>query len=1086
MEAKRTNPNAWLIVPVLLLTMACAAGGQTIFVDANAVGANNGTSWADAYNHLQDALATASSGAEIRVAQGTYKPDHGATVAAGDRTATFQLASRVTIRGGYAGSGGPDPNARNINAYKTILSGDLNGDDDAAFAHNSENSYHVVTGSGTDTTAILDGFTITAGNANGHLVDGHLSGGGMRNVNGSPAVINCTFIGSQAAYGGAMYNQGLSSPVLANCTFSGNSAQYGGGICNRNAGSPSLVNCVISGNSAEGGGGIWNYDRCNPTLTNCTLSRNTASYGGGIWSYYSDARITNCILWGDLPDEIVFYDNEPIVTYSDVRGGWGVWPGEGNIYADPMFVNAAGGDYRLAPTSFCIDAGNNSDVPPDTFDVDCDGDVNEPVPLDLMGAARFADSADVPDTGLGTAPIINMGAYEASASVFLLNTSSVTVPEAGTAEFSVSLLMDPLGQVEATVAHQSGDADISVQSPALLIFDSANYLVPQTVTLAAAKDADRISGTAIISISAAGFVTAHVTATERETEATTVLYVDANASGTNTGATWADAFVYLQDALATAGLVPDIDQIRVAAGTYTPDRGAHAISGDRTAALQLLNSVRIRGGYAGSANSDPNARDLKAYKTILSGDLNGDDEPNFVNNSDNSYHVVTGSGTNATAVLDGFVITAGNTSGEAILGYDSGGGIHNDNGSPTIINCTFSRNSASYGGAMMNYQSSPTVTNCVFSNNAANFGGAAANYYSSAPILINCTFTANFAQTAGGAMRSDGSNPTVASCIFWADTPDEISANNGAPMIRYSDIQAGWADLGNIDANPMFTDANNADYQLLPGSPCIDAGDSNSVPPDYTDLDDDGDTIEPIPWDIAGPGSLGRMIGAAVDMGAYEAVPPPPPVHNIAPVANAGDDQAVFAGMDGVAQVSLDGSGSYDQDGNSLTYLWRWMISDSNYTAEGVSPTVTLPVGQHTIELVVSDGIDNSLPDQVVVTVTGPIQTELRVYPQPIRRRSSQAEIFIQLRLPEGVTPEQVGGAEQLLLYPGGIAGRRPPHYMYRELGIPREKRICSFFLKSQLLEAILPQARSAELKVVGRLASGQYFYGSKTVPITP
>jgi len=670
--------------------------------------------------------------------------------------------------------------------------------------------------------------------------------------------------------------------------------------------------------------------------------------------------------------------------------------------------------------------------------------------------------------------------------VFVLNTKSVAVPEAGTAEFTICLLMDPLGQVAATVTRQSGDSDISVQSPALLIFDSANYSVPQTVILAAAEDADHINGTATISISAAGFVTAQVTATEQETEVKNpiILYVDANAAGANTGASWADAFVYLQDALATARLVPDVYQIRVAAGTYTPDRGAEVIAGDRTVSLQLLNGVKIRGGYAGSANSDPNVRDLKAYKTILSGDLNGDDEPNFVNNSDNSYHVVTGSGTNATAVLDGFTITAGNANGEAILGYDSGGAIINDNGGPTVINCTFQGNSAGYGGAIANYHGSPMVTNCIFSNNLANFGGAVANYNSSAPLLINCTFTANLAQTAGGAMLSDSSSPTVTSCIFWADTPDEISTNNGAPMIRYSDIQAGWADVGNIDADPMFADANNTNYQLLPGSPCIDAGDSNSVPPDYTDLDDEGDTTEPMPWDIQGPTGPGRVIGAAVDIGAYEheAVAPP---QNIAPIAYAGDDQAVFAGMDGLIQVALNGSGSYDQDGNSLTYLWRWTIGDANYTAEGVSPTITLPVGRHIIELVVNDGIDNSLPDEAVVTVTGPIQTELRVYPRPISRRRGPTVILVELRLPEGVTPAQAGGPQQLSLYPGGITGRRPPRYMYRDLGIPPQKRISAYFLKKQLLEAISPQAYRVELKVVGRLPSGQYFYGSKIVPIT-
>jgi hypothetical protein len=403
-----------------------------------------------------------------------------------------------------------------------------------------------------------------------------------------------------------------------------------------------------------------------------------------------------------------------------------------------------------------------------------------------------------------------------------------------------------------------------------------------------------------------------------------------------------------------------------------------------------------------------------------------------------------------------------------------------------VINCTFTGNSASYGGAMMNYEASPTLTNCVFSNNSANFGGAVANYYSSAVILLNCTFTANSALTAGGGIWNDTSVSTpgtVTNCIFWADSPDEINANSSTLTVTYTCLAGGWTGDRNIDADPLFRDAQNADYRLASASPCINAGDSNSVPPDYTDLDDDQDTSEPIPWDIQGPAGPGRVYGAAVDMGAYEA---DVLTANIVPVANAGDDQAVFATVDGTAEVSLDGSGSYDEDGNDLTYLWQWTIDDVNYTAEGVNPTISLPEGEHIIELIVNDGIDDSAPDQVVVTVTAPIQTELALYPEPIRRYSGSAGILVQVRLPDGITAQEVGGPGQLLLYPGAIAGARPPHYMYYDLGIPAEKRISAFFLKSKLIAAIPQDAVSVELKLVGRLPSGRYFYGAKTVRITP
>jgi len=128
-----TNLRSWAAIPIFLAaTAALIACGKTIYVDADANGLNNGSSWANAYNYLQGALADANSSAvpvEIRVAQGMYRPDESNGVASGDRTATFQLISGVNLKGGYAGFGEPDPNARDIESYETILTGDLAGND---------------------------------------------------------------------------------------------------------------------------------------------------------------------------------------------------------------------------------------------------------------------------------------------------------------------------------------------------------------------------------------------------------------------------------------------------------------------------------------------------------------------------------------------------------------------------------------------------------------------------------------------------------------------------------------------------------------------------------------------------------------------------------------------------------------------------------------------------------------------------------------------------------------------------------------------------------------------------------------------
>jgi hypothetical protein len=694
-------------IVVLALSVAPALAQSTLYADDDAPPGGDGLSWNTAYRFLQDALAdaAASGGAitEIRVAQGTYLPDRDEVNPGGDpsdccapngspgcddpaceadvcaalapccvidwdancaalaadlcgsqcadpRLATFQLLDGVSVVGGYAGLGAPDPNERLIETYVTVLSGDILGDDDTG-GTNAENCYHVVTGSGTDATAVLEGFTVTAGNANGPdpptsagggiviasgdptisqcwitgnaaaSVGGGIScglasptissciieanvatgaiavGGAMTNSESDPVLIECEFIGNTASsagaihnylsnptftgcrfegniatggdsgamtnavdsnpvltdcqfiantaagWGGAMLNY-QSSPAMTGCTFSGNGSssaggalairdqshpvlidcvftdnygtnggairnhngsdptligcsftgnfttQYGGGairsltdcdmvliactftgnsavhnagaIVNRALSDPLIIGCTFDGNiSGASAGAIHNYDVSNPlvvnslfvgnsaasragavragalsspTLINCTFTGNSAGEAGGAVGAGSDmtgipghASLHNCILWGNtapLGAEIALngiYPADVTVTYSDVEGGEaGVYVepgftltwGPGNIDADPLFADPAGGDYRLSGGSPCLDAGDNAAVPPDSEDLDEDGDVLEPMPYDLDDNPRFVDDCCTGDTGLGAPPIVDMGAYE--------------------------------------------------------------------------------------------------------------------------------------------------------------------------------------------------------------------------------------------------------------------------------------------------------------------------------------------------------------------------------------------------------------------------------------------------------------------------------------------------------------------------------------------------------------------------------------------------------------------------------------------------------------------------------------------------
>ncbi|MFC1677883.1 right-handed parallel beta-helix repeat-containing protein [Planctomycetota bacterium] len=283
---------------VCLVGMACATfGGQIKYVDAGASPGGSGASWVSPYKYLQDALAVVSSGDEIWVAEGTYKPDQGGSVTPGDRTETFQLKNGVAIYGGFP-SGGGAWESRDPNTYKSTLSGDLNSNDGPDFANYGENSYHVVTGSGTNTTAVLDGFTISRGNGNGGFSTGDC-GGGMYNSGGSPTMINCTFNENVvSSEGGGIYNDFSSNPNLTQCRFVGNSANGdGGGMCNTNSSSPTLTNCTFQANSSTswGGGGMYNYDNCNPTLISCTFNENFAlNGGGGIYNFHNITTLTDC------------------------------------------------------------------------------------------------------------------------------------------------------------------------------------------------------------------------------------------------------------------------------------------------------------------------------------------------------------------------------------------------------------------------------------------------------------------------------------------------------------------------------------------------------------------------------------------------------------------------------------------------------------------------------------------------------------------------------------------------------------------------------------------------------------------------
>jgi len=626
------------------------------------------------------------------------------------------------------------------------------------------------------------------------------------------------------------------------------------------------------------------------------------------------------------------------------------------------------------------------------------------------------------------------------------------------------------------------------------------------------------------------------------------VYVDARAKGAKNGSSWVNAFVHLQDALAvaTAG-----SEIRVAQGVYTPDQGADFEAEDIMASFALRSGVTLKGSYAGLAERDPNKRNVATYETVLSGDLLGNDglpgHPYSMirdpNRYDNSYHVVTAIGTDATAVLDGFTITGGHAFGSPEPDkFTCGGGIYNEGSSPTIrdcliignavrhygagvysrslcaptfINCIIADNwSEWWGGGVMNDGSDISMIRCLISGNGAGYhGGGIRNHTNGDLVLSNCIVSGNMASEPdwgrGGGLHSHGAIARLDHCTFAGnaaaqgaslacespgqiDSPEQIAPSdvragncilwdgngpnggiwNGDESgitIVYSNVQGGWAGLGNIDADPCFVETGHwdsagtpgtltddiwleGDYRLRWDSPCVDAGDPRAAP-------DAGVT------DFAG---RPRRWGAVVDMGAYE-------LKNEAPIANAGPDVPGFSVTGDKGTVTLDASRSYDPEGLPLSHQW---YRDGQLASTQAKFTTELPLGEYTFTLIVNDGINNSAPDEVRATVTNLTGATAMVSPSEITR-GRDGPIIAVVTLPKGRRVSEIDRNEPVLLFPGGIKAESQSVFTW----LNGRAVVMARFRRSDLMAAF-PGNGPVELRLVGRFRNGQYFSGVDTVRI--
>ncbi len=380
------RPASGVLVSALGLFLSANVQAQpVIHVDARATPGGDGASWQTAYRDLQDALDHARSEPEVReiwIAGGVYKPDRGT----GNRDATFALVSNVGVYGCFSGYELTRP-PRSQRALQTLLSGDIGILNDA-----TDNTKTVVSAFAETEYASIENVTIAFGNGTWG------AGINIRYLAFAVVVTGCTFRANIGTWGGGILIDEPEQCEIIDCDFDSNTASHGGAVYLANIDTTTeVVNCRFYNNYARGFGGAVANVSSHAVIRNCTFINNRADReGGAITNNGAETAIVNSILWNNTPNEIRNFKSSITATYSCITGGW---PGEGNFSADPMLVDPAGGDLRLAPNSPCIDAGDNDGVPPGQT-------------LDLDFNPRFIDDPGTPDGGRGSAPIVDLGCYE--------------------------------------------------------------------------------------------------------------------------------------------------------------------------------------------------------------------------------------------------------------------------------------------------------------------------------------------------------------------------------------------------------------------------------------------------------------------------------------------------------------------------------------------------------------------------------------------------------------------------------------------------------------------------------------------------
>ncbi len=804
-DRKSSGLNSILLLALLLGTFSTVPF-QVVSAAGLRYAAPNGTgncsSWATACA-LQTALAAAISGDEIWVKAGAYKPTTGT-----DRTATFQLKGGVAVYGGFAGTE-TLRDQRNPDVNVTVLSGDIDNNDSQTpiltdlktATGNTTNSFHVVTGA---TGATLDGFTITAGYANGAWPFN--VGGGLYNTSSSPILTNLTFTGNWATNSGGGMRNDSGNPTLTKVTFNGNSAGSAGGLYNSFS-TATLTDVIFIGNTtpADGsGGGLYNYSS-SPTLTRVSFYNNSADYAGGMYNRLnSNPTLTDVIFGGNTAvlqgggmenvntssptlTNVTFHNNSTTGTYGS-GGGMRNFSGSSPVLTNVTFSNnsatyggAIENNSNSSPTLTNVTFSSNS------ASLQGGGLYNYSSTPQIRNTIFWNNSA----TGAGAQIYENSSASNVSDSVVqgglaggvnILTTDPVLGPLGDYGGFTqTSPLLPGSSAIDSgndSVCPATDQRGVLRPQGAYCDIGAYEYVFPKGVVVNTNDSgpgslrqtiADAASGDIITFDPSLAGQTIRLSSTLNLNQNLTIdgkglsphIVISGDTDGDGTG----DVMVMQIPTGVIAGL-RELDLVK----GYSPALGYYSAGILNAGTLEISHST-LSGHVGGEGGAISNAGTLTIANSILDGNTGMD--AGAVMSLPYTSLTITDS-----VFLNNHPIPTSNV---------AGGGAIGNLGALSISGSDFQNNSTSFGGgAILNtFIGSITISNSTFSGNTASGDGGAILNYSGSLSVEHSTFDHNTAAANGGAIgggNPDGSGASYGSVTIMASTFQGNSARVGGAI----------------------------------------------------------------------------------------------------------------------------------------------------------------------------------------------------------------------------------------------------------------------------------------------------------------